>query len=94
MKLSRKEVEHVAMLARLSLRDDEIEEVGAQLSSILEFVEKINRIDTEGVEPTYHVLPIKNVWRQDEQRPPLVQEDTFSNAPQREGSYFRVPRIL
>lgn len=94
MKLSREEVEHVAMLARLALSGEEINKFGSQLSSILEYAEKINSIDTEGVDPTYHVLPIKNVWRDDEQHPSLVQEDTLGNAPQRDGNYFRVPRIL
>lgn len=94
MKLTKKEVEHVAMLARLSLSEEEIDSFRAQLSSILDYAEKINSIDTNDVEPTYHVLPLTNVWREDEQHTPLSQEDVFGNAPQRDGNYFRVPRIL
>jgi aspartyl-tRNA(Asn)/glutamyl-tRNA(Gln) amidotransferase subunit C len=94
VKLSRKEVEHVAMLARLALTGEEIDRFGAQLGSILAYAKKINSINTDGVEPTYHVLPIKNVWRKDERRPPLAQDDILGNAPRREGNYFRVPRIL
>lgn len=94
MKLSREEVEHVALLARLALNEEEKERFRIQLSSILEYAESINQLDTENVEPTYHVLPIQNVLRPDETRPTLSREDVFRNAPEREGNYFRVPRIL
>jgi aspartyl-tRNA(Asn)/glutamyl-tRNA(Gln) amidotransferase subunit C len=65
MKITRKEVEHVAKLARLALRDEEIDILTGQLSNILTYVEKLNELDTKNVDPTSHVLPIKNVLRED-----------------------------
>lgn len=94
MKLSREDVEHVALLGRLALTEDEKELFRAQLSSILEYAEMINRLDTEQVQPTYHVLPLKNVQRQDQEHQTLPTEEALQNAPQREGNYFKVPRIL
>jgi aspartyl-tRNA(Asn)/glutamyl-tRNA(Gln) amidotransferase subunit C len=94
VKLSMEEVEHVAMLARLALSDEEKERFRAQLSSILEYAERINRLDTSGVEPTYHVLPLQNVWRQDRRGATLERDEVLQNAPDRDGSFFRVPRIL
>ncbi len=94
MKLSREEVEHVAMLARLALNDREKEEFRAQLSSILEYAEMISCLDTAHVEPTYHVLPLQNVSRPDEAREFLTWQEVLGNAPDRAGGYFKVPRIL
>lgn len=94
MKLGKKEVEHVALLARLALSEDEKEMFRVQLSSVLEYAGIINRLDTEKVRPTYHVLPIQNVERPDEEHETLPLEETFQNAPQRDGNYFKVPRII
>jgi aspartyl-tRNA(Asn)/glutamyl-tRNA(Gln) amidotransferase subunit C len=94
MKLDEKEVDHVALLARLALTAEEKDLFRDQLSSILDYVEVINRLDTKDVQPTYHVLPIENVTRPDEQHQPLPQQDVLHNAPDPEGSYFKVPRIL
>ncbi len=94
MKLSREEVEHVAILARLALSEEEKEQFRAQLSSVLEYAEMINRLDTAHVEPTYHVLPLQNVSRPDETRESLPREEVLGNAPEREAGYFKVPRII
>ncbi|MCK4325708.1 Asp-tRNA(Asn)/Glu-tRNA(Gln) amidotransferase subunit GatC [bacterium] len=94
MKISKKDVEHVAKLARLRLAEEEKEKFGKQLSEILEYVEKLNELDTEKVEPTSHVVPLKNVMREDEVRPSLPVEDVLRNAPVREGKYFKVPKII
>ncbi len=94
VKLSTKEVEHVALLARLALSEEEKERFRAQLSSILEYADRINQLDTTKVEPTYHVLPLQNVSRPDRRGKTLTQEDALQNAPDRAGSYFKVPRIL
>ncbi|MGB9792150.1 MAG: Asp-tRNA(Asn)/Glu-tRNA(Gln) amidotransferase subunit GatC [Thermacetogeniaceae bacterium] len=94
MKLTREEVEHVALLARLALSEEEKEQFRVQLSSVLEYAEIINRLDTEKVPPTYHILPIQNVERPDEVHETLSLEETFQNAPQREGNFFKVPRII
>ncbi|MCK4262278.1 Asp-tRNA(Asn)/Glu-tRNA(Gln) amidotransferase subunit GatC [bacterium] len=94
MKISKKDVEHVAKLARLRLAEEEKEKFGKQLSEILEYVKKLNELDTEKVEPTSHVVPLKNVMREDEVRPSLPVEDVLRNAPVREGKYFKVPKII
>jgi len=94
MKITIKEVEHVARLARLELTEAEKEQMRAQLDSILSYIEKLNELDTSAVEPTSHVLPMKNVFREDEVRPSLLQEEALANAPDRQDLFFRVPRIL
>ena len=92
--IDRREVEHVAWLARLELTGEEKEKFSRQLGRILEHAERIKSVDTTGVEPTSHVLPLKNVMRADVVRPGLTQEEALSNAPRREGGYFVVPRII
>ena len=94
MKITIKEVEHVARLARLELTDEEKERMRAQLDSILTYIDKLNELDTSAVEPTSHVLPMMNIFRDDEVRPSLSQEETLANAPDRQDLFFRVPRIL
>jgi aspartyl-tRNA(Asn)/glutamyl-tRNA(Gln) amidotransferase subunit C len=89
--ISRDEVLHVAKLARLELTEEEVERLGAQLSAILEAVGKVSELDLSGVERTAHPLDLVNVWAEDEPRPSLPVEDALANAPDREGSFFRVP---
>ncbi len=94
MKITRKEVEHVARLARLELTAEEKERMQTQLDSILSYIDKLNELDTSAVEPTSHVLPMTNVFREDEVVPSLSQEEVLLNAPDRHELFFRVPRIL
>lgn len=94
MKITMQEVEHVARLARLELNEKEKEKMRAQLDSILSYIDKLNELDTSGVEPTSHVLPLTNVFREDEVRPSLSQEEALANAPDRHDLLFRVPKIL
>ncbi len=94
MKITREEVEHVARLARLELTEEEKERMRAQLDSILQYMEKLNELDTTAVEPTSHVIPLVNVMREDELRPSLPQEEALANAPDRQDVFFRVPRII
>jgi aspartyl-tRNA(Asn)/glutamyl-tRNA(Gln) amidotransferase subunit C len=89
--ISREEVLHVAKLARLELSEEEVERLGAQLSAILEAVGKVGELDLTDVEPTAHPLDLVNVWAEDEPRPSLPVEEALANAPDREGSFFRVP---
>ncbi len=93
-KIDRQQVRKVAKLARLDLTEAEIEEFTGQLGAILEYVEKMNELDTAAVEPLAHCLPIQNVFRADEVRESLGTERTLANAPQRDGSFFKVPKIL
>lgn len=88
------EVEHVARLARLDIPPDEKERMRGQLDAILGYVEQLRRVDTAGIEPTAHVLPLVNVLREDEVRPSYPAEAMLANAPQPEDGQFRVPRIL
>lgn len=93
-KITRKEVEHVAQLARLELTDEEKERMTAQLDAILGYVDKLNQLDTSAVEPTTTVIPMVSVMREDEVRSSLKQAEALANAPDREGVLFRVPRII
>ncbi len=94
MKITMQEVEHVARLARLELSEPEKERMRAQLDSILSYIDKLNELDTSAVEATSHVLPLTNVFREDEVRPSLSQEVSLANAPDRHDVFFRVPKIL
>ena len=81
-------------LARLELTADEESTFGRQLGQILEYVEQLQAVDTSGLEPTSHSVPLVNVMRVDEARPGLPREDLLANAPLAEGGMFRVPKIL
>lgn len=94
MAIDRLQVEHVARLARLELSEEEKELFGSQLSAILEHAERVTALDTEGVTPTSHSVPLLNVFRPDDPVPCLDQADALANAPAAESGHFRVPRIL
>jgi aspartyl-tRNA(Asn)/glutamyl-tRNA(Gln) amidotransferase subunit C len=91
MAIDREQLLHVAHLARLDLRDDEVERLGAQLNDIVEAVSKVSRLDLADVPPTSHPHDVVNVWADDEPRPSLPVADALANAPERDGSMFRVP---
>jgi aspartyl-tRNA(Asn)/glutamyl-tRNA(Gln) amidotransferase subunit C len=94
MSLSKTEVEHVARLARLELTETEKEEFTGQLNGILHFVEKLNQLNTAGVEPTAHAIPVSNVFRPDRMTPSLDPELALANAPDRLDNFFKVPKVL
>lgn len=94
MRISKEEIEHIASLARLSLTEKEKELFGSQISSILDYVEKLNELDTKNVEPTSHVLPLSNVIRDDIPGPSIPREDALMNAPDHTEKFFRVPKII
>ncbi len=91
--LTKKQVEHVALLARLELNEEEKEMYATQLSAILEYIDALEKLDTENVPPTAHVLPLKNVFREDSVCEHLPNEKALSNAPDKEENCFRVPKI-
>jgi len=93
-KIDQSQVRKVAKLSRLELTEAEVEEFTGQLSAILEYVEKMNKLNTTSVEPLAHCLPIKNVFRADCIKESLGTEKTLANAPQRDGGFFKVPKIL
>lgn len=94
MSITAKDVEHVANLARLKLSEEETEQFAGQLNAILKYAEKLAELDTEGVEPTSHVLPLSNVMREDEARPSWPIEKLLANAPEEEDGQFKVPAVL
>ena len=93
-KIDKELVIKVAKLSRLELTEEEIEEFSSQLSEIVGYVEKMNELDTEGVEPLAHCLAVSNVFRQDEVRESIGVDKALANAPERDGEYFKVPKIL
>ena len=93
-KITMREVEQVARLARLALSDAEKERMRRELDGILSYIDKFRALDTEGVPPTSHAVPMTNVMREDEPVPSLPQADMLANAPDRSGDFFRVPKII
>ena len=91
MAIDREQLLHVAHLARLELREEDVERLGAQLNDILAAVGKVAELDLSGVPPTSHPLDVVNVWDEDEPRPSLPVEEALANAPERDGDAFRVP---
>jgi aspartyl-tRNA(Asn)/glutamyl-tRNA(Gln) amidotransferase subunit C len=94
MKLSLPQVEHVAKLAQLALSEAEKELFREQLSSILEYAERLQELDTDAIPPTATVLPLENIMREDRVQPSLPQADVLANAPDVEGGCFQVPVVL
>lgn len=94
MKISKKEVEHVADLARLELKEEDKEKFTEQLSDILTYVEKLNELDTENTEPTSHVLTIENVFKEDRVKDSISSDDALANSPEKEHQHFKVPKIV
>ncbi len=88
------EIEHVALLARLKLTDHEKDLFSKQVSSIIKYIDKLNELDTTGVEPTAHVLPVKNVFREDELKVPLPRDKALLNAPEKNDNFYSVPKII
>lgn len=94
MKITIKDVQYTANLARLELTDEELENLTKQMDSILTYMNKLNEMDTEGVEPLSHVLLLKNVYREDKIRLSLPVEEVLQNAPQSENKLFKVPKVI
>ncbi|MCM8803753.1 MAG: Asp-tRNA(Asn)/Glu-tRNA(Gln) amidotransferase subunit GatC [Candidatus Omnitrophica bacterium] len=93
--IKREDVEYLGKLARIELTESEKIRFERELEKIVEYVSKLNELDTENVEPTYHVLPLKNVFRQDIPSNESVScEDILKNAPERDRNLFKVPRII
>ncbi|MCA1022121.1 Asp-tRNA(Asn)/Glu-tRNA(Gln) amidotransferase subunit GatC [Halobacillus litoralis] len=93
-RISKDEVKHVANLARLAITDEEAATFTKQLDDIITYAEQLNELDTTGVEPTTHVLDLKNVMRKDEPKKWITQDDALKNAPDKQDGQFKVPSIL
>jgi aspartyl-tRNA(Asn)/glutamyl-tRNA(Gln) amidotransferase subunit C len=87
-------VRHVAHLARLEVSDEEVARFAEQLSTILAYVEQLNELDTTGVPPTAHALPVTNVFRDDTAHPSWGPDRALHNAPRRQDGFFQVPKVL
>jgi len=94
MNISPDQVRHIARLARIEIGEAEVESLGSQLGNILGYIEKLDELDTSGVEPTSHVLELSNVTRADVVRPSLTPDEALANAPDRSGDFYRVPKII
>ncbi len=94
MTIDKAAVDHVARLARLDLSEGERDRMRVELAAILDHAEKIQALDLDGVEPTSHAIPLRNVMRPDEVTPSLPQEEALANAPEAEDGRFRVPKII
>jgi len=92
--ISNDAVKHVAHLARLAVTEEEAEKLSEDMNEIIHYAEQLNEVDTEGIEPTTHVLDLKNVMRKDEPKEWITQEDALKNAPDKQDGQFRVPSIL
>jgi aspartyl-tRNA(Asn)/glutamyl-tRNA(Gln) amidotransferase subunit C len=94
MKITRVEVEHVARLARLELSETELDTFTVQMDAILAYVEKLNALDTDGIVPTSHAVPMENAFREDLLAPAIGVENALANAPKHAESFFRVPKVI
>ena len=93
-KLTEDQVRHVAKLARLHLSDDEVSAFRGQLDAILAYVAQLEELDTSEVSALAHCLPVKNVLRADVVRASLTNDQALANAPQRDGEFFAIPKVL
>jgi aspartyl-tRNA(Asn)/glutamyl-tRNA(Gln) amidotransferase subunit C len=94
MKITRDQVEHIALLARLEFSENELEAFTRQMDNILTYFDKLQEVDTTAVEPTSHAIQVKNVFREDEVKKSIALDLSLKNAPEQEGSCFRVPKII
>jgi aspartyl-tRNA(Asn)/glutamyl-tRNA(Gln) amidotransferase subunit C len=94
MRITPKEVEHVAALARLKLNHEEIATFTGQMDAILSYVDKLSELNTDGIIPTSHAVPMENAFRPDEVRPSIGTENALENAPERVEGFFKVPKVI
>ena len=94
MKITKDEVLYVADLARLDLDADMIDKFAGQIGTILDYVDKLNEVDTDGVRPTSHAISLTNAFREDEQIDHLERDKVLANAPEKEDGNFIVPKVV
>jgi aspartyl-tRNA(Asn)/glutamyl-tRNA(Gln) amidotransferase subunit C len=94
VKITKEEILHVAQLARLELDDAAIEKYALQIDEVLAYVDKLRRVDTEGIRPTSHALDLTNAFREDDPREHLTTDEALANAPEREDGSFIVPKVV
>jgi aspartyl-tRNA(Asn)/glutamyl-tRNA(Gln) amidotransferase subunit C len=94
MSVTIKDVEHIAELARLKFNEKELDNFTHQLNEILSYMEKLNELNTENVEPLSHPVENSNVFRNDEIKPSVNRDDALKNAPDKNESFFKVPKVI
>jgi aspartyl-tRNA(Asn)/glutamyl-tRNA(Gln) amidotransferase subunit C len=94
MKITRAEVEHVSRLARLALSEAELDSLTGEMDAILDYVEQLNTLETDGIVPTAHAVPMENAFREDYVKPGFTPEQALSNAPDVAENAFRVRRVI
>ena len=94
MRITQQEVEHVATLAHLKLDQEEITTFTGQMDAILSYVDKLSGLNTDGIIPTSHAVPMENSFRTDETRPSIGTEQALANAPERVEEFFKVPKVI
>ncbi len=94
MKIARKDVEKLAHLGRLELTEEELASMESDMNKMLQFVEKINEMDLEGVEPLAYMSEEVNILREDEVKQDITHEEALKNAPDKDTDYFRVPKVI
>jgi aspartyl-tRNA(Asn)/glutamyl-tRNA(Gln) amidotransferase subunit C len=94
MSLSAEEVRKVADLARLELSEDELPLMARQLSAIVDYINQLQQVNTDGVEPLAHALDLHDVFRDDSPRPSLSEDEALANAPARKGNFYSVPAVF
>ena len=94
MKITLEEVEHVARLARLRVSEEETRRLTGQLNDILGYMDKLGELDTSDIEPMAHALALDTPWREDRVGESLDPDEALANAPERQGEYFRVPKVF
>jgi len=94
MAVSKKEVEKIAELARLKFSEEELENITPQMNEILSYMEKLNELDTENIEPLSHPVEQTNVFREDDMKPSIPTDDALKNAPAKDEQHFKVPKVI
>ena len=94
MNINAETVEYIAKLARISISEEEKSRFVPQLTKIITYVEKLNELDTEGVSPMSSVIPVKNVFREDEAKPSMPRDEVLANAPCSQNGFFKVPKVI
>jgi aspartyl-tRNA(Asn)/glutamyl-tRNA(Gln) amidotransferase subunit C len=94
MKISKEEVLYVANLARLDIDEAAVEKLTGQIGNILDYVDQLKQVDTTGITPTSHAVPLTNAFREDLEKPHLDRDAALANAPQPENGFFVVPKVV
>jgi len=92
--VSKETVKYMAHLARIELKPKELEKLSQQLKDILGFIDKLKKLDIKNINPTSHILPINNIFREDAPRKSLPGDKVLDNAPQKQGNFFGVPKVI